>query len=138
VIRAVALLAMLALAAVMAGCGSTTGVAKPGSADLGHGKQLFSGACGGCHTLAAAGTKGTIGPNLDDAALGNRVSGMDSTSFESMVREQIAAPDPYGKMPPDLVKGADAQDVAAYVASVAGVKQAAALKQQNGVDTTPQ
>jgi mono/diheme cytochrome c family protein len=138
VIRPVALLAMLALAAAMAGCGGASGVAAPGSADLAHGKQLFTGACGGCHTLAAAGTKGTIGPNLDDSALGDRVSGMDMTSFEAMVREQIASPDPYGKMPPDLVKGADAQDVAAYVASVAGAKQAAQLKQQNGVTTTPQ
>ena len=137
-IRTVALLAILALAAVMAGCGSSSGVASPGSADLAHGKQLFTGTCGGCHTLAAAGTKGTIGPNLDDSALGDRVTGMDMTSFESMVREQIAAPDPYGKMPKDLLKGGDAQDVAAYVASVAGVKQAAQLKQQNGVSTTPQ
>jgi len=31
------------------------------------GAQLFAGAgCGGCHTLAAAGTTGTTGPNLDE------------------------------------------------------------------------
>src|SRR6185437_15463448 len=31
------------------------------------GKQVFTGvgACGSCHTLAAAGTTGTVGPNLD-------------------------------------------------------------------------
>jgi cytochrome c oxidase subunit II len=33
------------------------------------GKQVFaSSGCGGCHTLAAAGTKGTTGPKLDDLA----------------------------------------------------------------------
>jgi cbb3-type cytochrome c oxidase subunit III len=32
------------------------------------GKEIFSSAgCGSCHTLAAAATNGTIGPNLDDA-----------------------------------------------------------------------
>jgi len=30
------------------------------------GGGLFKVNCGGCHTLAAAGTTGTIGPNLDD------------------------------------------------------------------------
>jgi mono/diheme cytochrome c family protein len=32
------------------------------------GKTLFkNGPCGGCHTLADAGTHGTVGPNLDQA-----------------------------------------------------------------------
>jgi DNA-binding beta-propeller fold protein YncE len=30
------------------------------------GRQLFASNCGGCHTLARAGTGGTSGPNLDD------------------------------------------------------------------------
>ena len=30
------------------------------------GKAIFVTNCGGCHTLAAAGTSGTVGPNLDD------------------------------------------------------------------------
>jgi mono/diheme cytochrome c family protein len=30
------------------------------------GKILFKQNCGGCHTLADAGTSGTVGPNLDD------------------------------------------------------------------------
>jgi mono/diheme cytochrome c family protein len=29
------------------------------------GKQVFAANCGGCHTLAAAHTSGTVGPNLD-------------------------------------------------------------------------
>ena len=32
--------------------------------DLKQGKILFVAACGGCHTLKAAGTRGTTGPNL--------------------------------------------------------------------------
>lgn len=37
--------------------------------DAAAGKQVFLGApaCGSCHTLADAGTSGTIGPNLDEA-----------------------------------------------------------------------
>lgn len=31
------------------------------------GKAIFTASCGGCHTLADAGTDGTVGPNLDDA-----------------------------------------------------------------------
>ncbi|MBX5475319.1 MAG: c-type cytochrome [Thermoleophilia bacterium] len=32
------------------------------------GKKIFQSAgCAGCHTLAAAGSTGTVGPNLDDA-----------------------------------------------------------------------
>jgi mono/diheme cytochrome c family protein len=30
------------------------------------GEALFTANCGGCHTLAAAGTTGAVGPNLDE------------------------------------------------------------------------
>jgi len=30
-----------------------------------NGKQIFQKKCAGCHTLKAAGTTGTVGPNLD-------------------------------------------------------------------------
>ncbi len=33
------------------------------------GKQVFINNCGSCHTLAAAGTTGQIGPNLDQISL---------------------------------------------------------------------
>ena len=33
--------------------------------DATKGKTVFLGNCGGCHTLADAGTAGTVGPNLD-------------------------------------------------------------------------
>ena len=45
---------------------TTTGEAVEGDATAG--KAVFASAgCGGCHTLADAGTSGNVGPNLDDA-----------------------------------------------------------------------
>ena len=36
--------------------------------DAANGKKVFASAgCGGCHTFSAAGSTGTVGPNLDDA-----------------------------------------------------------------------
>jgi mono/diheme cytochrome c family protein len=125
-------LATLAIAAVVAGvafvssgCGVQTGVAASGSVDLAHGQQLFVSTCGGCHTLAEAGTKGTIGPNLDAAYEQPRANGFDDSSFEALVREQIQRGFPYARptpMPANLLKGQDAQDVAAYVAAAAATK----------------
>ena len=45
-----------------------TGSATEGDPD--NGKKIFASAgCGGCHTFAAAGSTGTVGPNLDDASI---------------------------------------------------------------------
>ena len=121
--RACAGLVPIALAVgLAASCGSGTGVAPAGSADLAKGQQLFQSSCGGCHTLAAAGTKGTIGPNLDAVYAQPATEGWDRTSFEAMVREQISLGAPDAKptpMPANLVKGQDAEDVAAFVAAAA-------------------
>ena len=47
------------------GSGATT---TTGAGAAGQGAALFrSAGCGGCHTLAAAGTTGTSGPDLDQA-----------------------------------------------------------------------
>ena len=54
-------LAAPALAAVAVGGVSAAPSKSP---DLKQGKILFVAACGGCHTLKAAGTHGTKGPNL--------------------------------------------------------------------------
>jgi mono/diheme cytochrome c family protein len=43
------------------------------------GKAVFSDNCGSCHTLSAAGTSGTVGPNLDDVSL-------DAGAVEDKVR----------------------------------------------------
>jgi mono/diheme cytochrome c family protein len=75
------------------------------------GKKVFLGAsaCGGCHTLADAGTTGAVGPNLDDAQpdaalVVERVTNGSGAmpSFSGSLSEQQIA------------------DVAAYVSSAAG------------------
>ena len=55
------LLVAPALAAVVVGGVSAASSSSP---NLKQGKILFVAACGGCHTLSAAGTRGTKGPNL--------------------------------------------------------------------------
>lgn len=76
-----------------------------------HGRELFGRTCQQCHTLAASNAVGRVGPNLDllrppkalvlDAIKNGRARGV-------------------GTMPAGLYSGEDAQDVAAYVATVAG------------------
>ena len=48
----------------------TTDTEPAGGGDPAAGKEIFLGVggCGSCHTFADAGTSGSIGPNLDDAA----------------------------------------------------------------------
>ncbi len=48
----------------------TTDTAPAAGGDPAAGKEVFLGVggCGSCHTFADAGTSGSIGPNLDDAA----------------------------------------------------------------------
>jgi cytochrome c6 len=136
--RAAVVTALLAFA--LAGCG-TGGYTDEGSQSAG--RQLFlDSTCGDCHTLADAGTTGTIGPNLDDAFAQARADGMTSDTFTQVVAEQIKFPIEQTStgapgMPPvdetlphcDDVEGDDfcvedqeraVSDVAGYVGTVAG------------------
>jgi mono/diheme cytochrome c family protein len=113
------------LVAVAAGCGETVGYSEGG--DRIAGRELFIEGCGSCHTLADAGTTAQIGPNLDYAFLQSRKDGLGESTIQQVVRGQIAYPvtDPpvegAAGMPADIFTGQDADDVAAYVASVAGL-----------------
>jgi mono/diheme cytochrome c family protein len=114
----------MAAALLVAGCGAE-GI--PDESGVSQGKELFTGEgrCAGCHTLADAGSRSNIGPNLDEAFEHARREGFDESTIRSLVRNQIAYPveDPVtGEqgMPANLVEGEDADAVAAYVASVAG------------------
>jgi plastocyanin len=89
--------------------------------DLVKGKTLFVNKCGACHTLARANTKGTQGPNLDDAFVQDRRDGMTAKTVQGVVVHQIGYPRRGSIMPADLVSGQDAQDVAAYVGKSAGI-----------------
>ena len=111
-----------------AGCG-TGGIDK--SSNTAGGKELFVAKCGSCHTLAAADSHGTQGPNLDDAFAYGRRQGFKQVTIQQVVRDQIELATP--PMPANLVTGTDADDVAAYVALVAG-KPVAAKSTTSGKD----
>lgn len=121
-------LVVLAAALLAAGCG--TGGRAVSKADQTNGPKLFTGKgqCAGCHTLAAAGASGTVGPNLDDAFRADRQQGFKQSTIQNVVLDQIrlgSGPVAGGaSMPANLLTGQDAQDVAAYVAAVAGVGNA--------------
>ncbi len=95
-------------AATGTGASTDTGAA-PATGDAAAGKAVFTANCGGCHTLADAGTSGAVGPNLDqvkpDAAL---------------VTDRVT--NGKGVMPPfkGTISDPDIANVAAYVSSVAG------------------
>jgi len=102
------------LAALAAGCGSRD---EP---SLTTGKDLFVSKCASCHTLSRANARGVQGPNLDAAFRQARADGFGTETVKGIVRRQIAHPRRGSIMPAGLVKGTEAQDVAAYVASAAG------------------
>lgn len=103
-------------AAALAGC-----ELKDGGHDLVNGKRLFLERCESCHTLARAGTRGTIGPDLDAAFGRSREDGIPATTIAGVVKGQVLQPRRGGVMPAKLVVGEDAEDVAAYVGAVAAV-----------------
>jgi mono/diheme cytochrome c family protein len=84
-------------------------------ADLSNGKALFTERCGSCHILGRAGTQGRTGPDLDAAFRTALADGMDRETVEGVVHKQILNPRKNSAMPPELVKGDNARDVAAYV-----------------------
>jgi cbb3-type cytochrome c oxidase subunit III len=114
-----ALLALFAVA-LAAGCDAGTGGIEAEGGSTANGKQLFQERCASCHGLADAGSRSTVGPNLDDAFAGPRGEGFDQSTIREIVADQIKyAVEP---MPQNLVTGQDAADVAAYVAAVAGTE----------------
>ena len=113
-------LLLIGVAFALAGCG--TGGKATSHADQANGQKLFQAKCAGCHTLAAAGASGTIGPNLDDAFRADKSQHFKQSTLTDVVLLQIRQPSL--PMPKNLVKGQDAQDVAAYVAAVAGISNA--------------
>ena len=79
-------------------------------------KQLFQTNCGSCHTLAAAGTDGVVGPNLDD------LLGAGSTDPEANTGRVLTAIDEGigGRMPAGILGGEQAEKVASFVSRSAG------------------
>jgi mono/diheme cytochrome c family protein len=115
-VRAFALVLVAgALVLAAAGCGSddsggtgettATTAAGGGSGDAAAGKEVFATAgCGGCHTLSAAGSTGSVGPNLDELA----------PSFDAVVTQVTNGGGAMPSFKDDLTEQ-QIQDVAAFV-----------------------
>jgi mono/diheme cytochrome c family protein len=86
------------------------------------GRELFGEHCGVCHTLDAANAVGKVGPNLDT------LKPAQSTVLNTINNGCLPNPPKgsnlgclgQGVMPAAVVEGQDAQNVAAFVAKVAG------------------
>lgn len=102
-------------AAVIAGRGESEGGVgalrtEQASKPQEEGKQLFVANCKSCHTLAAVQAHGVTGPNLDEL-------GVDKQRVLNAIKNGGTGQD---RMPKGLLEGEDAEQVAAYVAQVAG------------------
>jgi mono/diheme cytochrome c family protein len=78
---------------------------------LEHGKELFVATCKSCHDLDAVQARGVTGPDLDELGAIDRERVLNA--IENGGTGQ-------GRMPAGLLEGEDAEDVARYVARVAG------------------
>ena len=87
------------------------GTTEPsGGGGAANGKEVFASAgCGSCHTLADAGTSGTVGPNLDE-----------SRPTKELAVDRVT--NGQGAMPPfrGQLSEAEIEAVATYVSSAAG------------------
>jgi cytochrome c5 len=75
------------------------------------GKDLFIQTCKSCHTLAAVNARGITGPNLD------QLGGLDKDRVLHAIKIGGTGD---GRMPPQLLTGESADEVASYVSKVAG------------------
>jgi mono/diheme cytochrome c family protein len=87
------------------------------------GRLLFGQRCGFCHTLAAANAIGKVGPNLDT------IRPTETLVLHTIRFGCLQSPPPgstqqsclgFGNMPAAIIQGQQAQDVAQFVAQVAG------------------
>lgn len=124
--------ALAALAA--AGCGTQSVSVSKNAGQVYTGAKLFQQRCGGCHTLAAAGTHGSAanirtrerndGPNLNlrCETAGRVLYAIRNGGFSGAI------------MPQNIVVGSDADAVAAFLAKYSGRKAANAPSPQGGSD----
>jgi cytochrome c6 len=95
----------------VAGTGATPPPTEPGGPGEGptDGREIFLANCDTCHTLADAGTSGTIGPNLDDSKPSKELA-------VDRVTNGMGAMPPFG----DSLSPEQIDAVAEYVAGAAG------------------
>jgi mono/diheme cytochrome c family protein len=115
-VRGVLLLIAVAAVAAATGCG-TQGIKVSNDDPTHQGAEIFAQRCSGCHTLTPAGTEGSAnrservqGPNLDqrNETMADVIYAIRNGGFSGAI------------MPQNIVVGADAQKVAAFVAKYAG------------------
>lgn len=84
------------------------------------GKELFDNNCGSCHTLAAAGTNGIVGPDLDDLLVptGTNSAEQYGGSYTRVLTAVTCGLG--GRMPKGILIGEEAESTAAFVAAYAG------------------
>jgi mono/diheme cytochrome c family protein len=83
------------------------------------GRELFAHSCAVCHTLAATKSVGRIGPNLD-VRVGDDIAtaaGRRALVLNAITEGRARG---LGQMPALLYQGKEAEDVASFVAAVAG------------------
>jgi mono/diheme cytochrome c family protein len=87
-----------------------------------HGREVFGERCGLCHTLAAANAVGKVGPNLDQIQPTQQLvlHTIQNGCLPNPPKGSQEACLGQGVMPADVVQGTDAEDVAKFVAKVAG------------------
>jgi len=97
----------------------------PGGVELNEsqaaGRATFAKYCSTCHTLKASNAVGKVGPNLDVL-----IGGISATKQQrALILDAIknGRANGRGQMPAGVVDGQDAEDVASYVAAVAGRSQ---------------
>jgi mono/diheme cytochrome c family protein len=83
------------------------------------GRELFSHSCSLCHTLQAANAVGRIGPNLDLLLpeKSTTVAGRRALALSAILEGRARG---HGQMPAQLFQGKEAEEVASFVAAVAG------------------
>jgi uncharacterized cupredoxin-like copper-binding protein len=108
-----AVVAVSGAAVALSACSTQAGGGNPNAIN---GKQLFVSKCGSCHVLGRAQTKGSVGPNLDQAFQQSLKDGFGRSGIRGAVHGWILHPNPAGAMPAKVVSGQDAYDVADYVA----------------------
>ncbi len=86
------------------------------------GRELFGEHCAVCHTLAAASAVGKTGPNLDQVkpSVSLVLHTIEYGCLQNAPSDSQQSCLGYGTMPADVVQGRDAQQVAQFVARVAG------------------
>ena len=116
---ALLVLPVVVAAAALSACGSE-GISASVTPPFKPGAQLFADRCGGCHTLQAAGTQGTSDNKKDR----ERVDGPNLDKRKETVQCVLYAIRNGGFsgaiMPQNIVTGAQADEVAAFVAKYAG------------------